>query len=61
MDNIDFRQWKEVINKIIIKKTNLDCKDLPDIGYKDYWNNNYEPDIVADIVHDLYINCDYFN
>tara|TARA_A100001015_G_C14819962_1_gene644264 strand:+ start:620 stop:805 length:186 start_codon:yes stop_codon:yes gene_type:complete len=61
MDKIDFRQWKEFINKIIIKKTNLDCKDLPDIDYWNYWNNNYEPDIVADIVHDMYINCDYFN
>ena len=61
MDKIDFVQWKEVINNIIIKKTSLDCKDLPDIDYWNYWNNNFDANDVADIVHDTYINSDYFN
>ena len=47
---INFTDWKNFVYKLIYQHLNMHCIDLQDEDYWVYWNNNFLPEDMADIV-----------
>lgn len=44
---ISFEKWMEQVNKEVLAKTGMDSRDLPDVCYRDMWEDDYTPKTAA--------------
>ena len=45
-----FTSWKYDVNKLVKKNVGLECDDLPDEDYYYFWEKNYSPKDMCNIV-----------
>lgn len=45
--SMSFKEWKEEVNKIVIREVGLSCDDLPDVPYHDWYTDKVSIKIAA--------------
>lgn len=43
-----FQAWKAQVNAAVIARVGVSCDDLPDIGYRDLYDDECTPDEAAE-------------
>ena len=55
---ITFTDWKNEVDKIVLKNIGLHCKDIPDFDYWKAWDENKCTKYIADKVINNYEKCE---
>ena len=60
MSELTFNEWKDKINSLVKNKINIDIEELPDMTYRDWYeNNNLTPENISIIIlGEYYKNID---
>ena len=47
---MSFQNWKNLVDRIVYKKTKMHCDDLPDEDYWMNWDKNVSPKDMAQVI-----------
>ena len=51
---MDFKQWKREVNKVVVNRIGMGCNDMPDVSYRDWYDDGMSPEEAADEAVDIW-------